>query len=99
VPGRGLARLGGRPGDPAALLELGHVVFPHVARGDRRREHLARAADPLPFRRLGEVVVAVPPGLLERVGDQLEDPLRRGRDLAARAHHADVVLPTCHGLI
>ena len=35
----------------------------------------------------GEVVVAVPPRLLRRIGDQLEDSIRAGSDVAARAHY------------
>jgi hypothetical protein len=37
--------------------------------------------------------------LLSRVRDQLEDPLSPGRDLAARADHARLLLRSCHAPI
>jgi hypothetical protein len=58
------------------------------ASGERHREHVARAADALPLGRDRQVVIAIPARLLGGVSDELEDPLRLGRDLAARADHA-----------
>ena len=84
VPGRPLARFGGPPGNPAAFFELDHVVLPDAAIvGQRHREHLTRAAHALPGGCAGQIVVPVPARLLSWVRDQLEDPLRPGRDLAA----------------
>jgi GrpB-like predicted nucleotidyltransferase (UPF0157 family)/predicted GNAT superfamily acetyltransferase len=91
--------LGRHPGDPPALLELDHVVLPDGTRGERHREHLARAADTLPVGRLGQVGVAVPARLRDRIGDQLEDLPRPGRDLAAGADHTRRILLGCHALI
>jgi hypothetical protein len=63
------------------------------------REHRTRAADALPGGRFGQVVVAVPARLLDGIGDQLKDPLRRRRDLAAGADHARRILRSCHAPI
>jgi len=99
VPGRPLPCFGGQPGNPAALLELDHVVLPDGALADGHREYGTRAADALPGGRLGQVVVAVPARLLSRVRDQLEDPARRRRDLATSADHARRILRTRHAPI
>src|SRR5260370_26982873 len=96
MPGRLLPRLGGKPGDPAALLELDHVVLPDGAPGQRHREHVADPADPLASLRAGQVVVAVPARLRGRVRDQLEDRPGPGRDLAAGADHPRRLLLTGH---
>src|SRR6516165_4014246 len=99
MPGRTLPRLGGHPGDPAALVELDHVVLPDSAHGQRHREHVTPAADPLPAGCLDQVVVAVPAWLLSRIGYQLEDPSRPGRDLTAGADHARRLLLSRHAPI
>src|SRR5262245_35291537 len=85
MPGCRLAGLGRSPCDAAPFDELDHVVFPNAAVGEGHGEYVADGADPLPGRRLGQVVVAVPPGLPRRVGDELEDRFRRRRDLAVDA--------------
>ena len=90
------ARLGGHPGDPAALLELGHVVLPDAAPGERHREHPTCAADALPGRRPGQVVAAVRARLLSPVGDQLEDRARLSRNLTAGTDHARSLLLRDH---
>ena len=93
-------RFGGPPGNPAAFFELDHVVLPDGAIvGQRHREHLTRAAHALPGGCAGQIVVPVPARLLSWVRDQLEDPLRPGRDLAARADHARLLLRSCHAPI
>jgi len=99
VPGRTLPRFGGHPGDPAALVELDHVILPDAAPGQPHRAHVASLADPLPVGRFGQVVVAVPARLLGRIRDQLEDPSRGGRDLAASADHARRLLLGRHAPI
>ena len=100
VPRRRLAWFGGSPGNPAAFFELDHVVLPDRAVvGQRHREHLTRAAHALPSGCFGQIVVAVPPGLLSRIRDQLEDSPRTGRDLAARTDYARLLLSSCHAPI
>src|SRR5262249_8266656 len=100
MPRRPPARFTGPPGNPAAFVELDHMVLPDgTIVGQRHREHLTRAAHPLPTGRFGQIVVAVPAGLLSRIPDQLEDPPRPGRDLAARADHPRLLLRSCHAPI
>src|ERR1700683_2464760 len=96
MPRRPLPRLGGGPGDPAALLELHHMVLPDAALSQRHREHVACPADPLAGGGLGQVVVAVPARLHRRIRDQLEDLPRPGRDLTAGADHPRRLLLSCH---
>jgi hypothetical protein len=60
MPRRPLPRLGGGPGDPAALLELDHVVLPDAALSQRHREHVACLADPLARLRAGDAPVDGP---------------------------------------
>ena len=99
VPRRHLPWLGRRPGDPAAFLELHHVVLPDLTPGQRHRENVTGAPDALPGRCAGQVVVAVPARLRRRIRDQLEDPPRPGRDLPGRADHPRRILLSCHALI
>ena len=89
-------RLGRRPGDSAAFLELDYVVLPDGAPGQRHREHVTGAPDALSGRRDGQVVVAVPARLGRRIRDQREDPLRLGRDVPAGADHSRCLLLSCH---
>src|SRR4029077_16856036 len=96
VPRRRLPWLGRRPGDPAAFLELHHVVLPDLTPGQRHRENVTGAPDALPGRRAGQVVVAVPARLRRRIRDQLEDLRRPGRDLPGGADHPWRVLLSCH---
>src|SRR5690349_16661406 len=99
MPGRRLPHLGRAPGHQAALLELHHVVLPDLTAAQRHREYVADLPDALPGVRRAQVVVTVPARLLSRVRDQLEDPLRPGRDLTARADHARRLLLGCHAPI
>src|ERR1035441_2063480 len=64
--------------------------------GQRHREHITGAADPLPGGRPDQVVVAVPARLRSRIRDQLEDRPRPGHDLTAGADHAWPLLLSCH---
>src|SRR5215472_28030 len=75
------------------------MVLPDIAPGQRHREHITRPADPLPIGCPGQVVVAVPAWLLSRLRDELEDPLRPGRYLAAGADHAWCLLLGRHAPI
>jgi hypothetical protein len=75
------------------------VILPDAAPHQRHREDITRTADALPVRRRGQVVVTVPARLLSRIGDQLEDPFRRGRDLPAGTDHALLFLTGCHAAI
>src|ERR1700750_2161423 len=98
VPRRLLTRLGRQPGDPAALIELDHVILPDLTPGQRHREHITGAADPLPGWCRGQVVVAIPARLFSRICDQVEDRRWTGRDLAAGADHPGFLLLSCHAL-
>jgi hypothetical protein len=99
VPRRYLPGLGRCPGDPSALLELDNVILPDAAAGGRHHEHVTYAADPLPGRRLSQVVVAVPAWLLSRIRDELEDLPRPSRELATGADNAGNLFVTCHPCI
>ena len=96
MPRRWPPRLGRCPGNASALVEFDYAILPDVARGGRHQEHVTRAANPLPGRRLGQVVVAVPAWLLSRVHDELEDLLRPCCDLATGADNAGNLIVTCH---
>ena len=96
VPWRFLSRLGRSPSDAVALVELDHVVLPHVAFRGGHGEDITDSADSLPGRRLQQVVVAIPARLLGRVSDELEDLPSPGRDLAAGADDAQVLMVTGH---
>src|SRR5258707_1105163 len=96
MPRRLFPRLGRRPGNAAALVELDHVVLPDAAIGERHQEHLTRATDALPARCLGQVLVAVPAWLLSWISDELEDHSRPGRDLTAGTDDARNLIVTCH---
>lgn len=93
------ARLGRLPGDAATLDELDHMIFPNVAAGGQHRENVTDAADTLPSGRLNQVVVAVPPWLLRRIGDAFEDRLKPGRDIPTRADDARNLIITRHSPI
>src|SRR6185312_17107632 len=99
VSGRRPAGIGRCPGDPAPLLELDDVVLPHTPARRRHHEHLTRAADALPVRRLGQVVVPVPPRLLNRIRDQLEDLGRLGRNLPTGTDDLRTLAVTGHSRI
>ena len=83
VAGRLLAVRRGLPGDLAPLFEGDDVVVAHAAVAVGHHEDVADSVDALAGVSLGEVVVAVPAGLLGGVGDEGEDPLGGGGDLAA----------------
>src|SRR5664279_2187283 len=96
VPRRFLLRLGRLPGDAPTLDELHHVVLPNTATGERHREHVTNATDALAGWCLGQVVVSVPPRLLRRIGNQLEDRLKPGRDIPTRAGDPWDPIGACH---
>jgi len=102
VPRRLLTGLRGPPCDAPGLIELDHVILTDAAAGERHSEHLADSPDSLAGDSFGQIVVAVPPRLLSRVGNEFEDPPGAGRDLATCARntrnllvngHADIEAP------
>jgi hypothetical protein len=96
VAGAPPADFGRLPRDTARFLELDDVILPDAAAGERHGERVPDLADALPGRRRGQVGVAIPARLLERVRDELEDSLRRSRDLAAGAHYPLSLIVRCH---
>src|SRR5680860_902017 len=93
---RFLARLGWSPGNAVTLVELDHVVLSHVVGRRRHDEDITNGADSLPRRCLRQVVVAIPARLLSRVSNELEDPPGLGRNDAAGADDAQVLMLTRH---
>src|SRR5690606_40655701 len=63
-----------------------------------RRENVPDRTHPLTGGRLREVVVTVPPRLLSRVRDEVEDEVGGRIDVAGRPDHAGNVVG-CHGPI
>src|ERR1700761_517295 len=92
MPGRRLARRRRLPGDPATLVEFDDAIVANAAVAQGHREDVPYRPDPLSLFGLREVVVAVPARLLGRIGDQLEDPVRGGGDLAACADYSRCVV-------
>src|SRR5271163_2989802 len=84
---RSLPHISWIPRDATGFNEVDNVVLTDAVTSQRHAEHLTDTPDPLPWFGFHEVVIAVPQRLLRGVGNQLEDPLRACRDLAARAHH------------
>jgi len=87
-----LTRLGRSPSHAETLIELDHMVLADRTPGERHGEHVADSADPLPWRRSRQVVVAIPAWLLSRVSDELEDPRGRDRNLPAGADDTHVIV-------
>lgn len=86
VPRRFVVRFGRQPRDAPRLFELDDVVRAHPTGGEEHGEHLAGAADAARVLGFGEVVVAVPAGLVRGIRDELEDPGRGGGDDAVCGH-------------
>src|ERR671912_363752 len=88
--------LGRSPRDAPPLVELDDVVLPDVALRRPHGEDITEGANPLPAKCLGQVVVAVPPRLLSRIGNKLEDHPGAGCYLAACADDALTVIVIGH---
>ena len=86
--------LGGPPGNPPAFVELDDMVLPHLSPGQRHGEHVPDCPHALAGLGRRQVLVAVPRRLPGRVGDQLEEHLRRGVDHPAGTDDAPLLAHT-----